>query len=99
MASLAEGYCSLITRASQFSSTTRNLVPRFKREVKGEGSGYEILGSVLGLGGSSRRGSSITLMSSVLYSQSVMMKLSSFLRGTPSYLRIGKGQLYNDRML
>ena len=26
------------------------------------------------------------------------MKLSSFLRGTPSYLRIGKGQLYNDRM-
>ena len=35
MASLAEGYCSLITRASQFSSTTRNLVPRFKRWIKG----------------------------------------------------------------
>ena len=56
MAPLAEVYCSLIIRASQFSSTTRNLVPRFKREVKGEGSGYEILGSVLGLGGSSGRG-------------------------------------------
>ena len=37
MASLPEGYCSLITRASQFSSTTRNLVPRFKRGSKGEG--------------------------------------------------------------
>ena len=56
MASLAEGYCSLNIRASQFSSTTRNLVPRFKREVKGEGSGYEVLGSVLSLGCSSRRG-------------------------------------------
>ena len=37
MAPLAEFYCSLITRASQFSSTTRNLVPRFKRGSKGEG--------------------------------------------------------------
>src|SRR4051812_34494013 len=37
MASLAEGYCSLITRASQFSSTTRNLVPRFRSGSKGEG--------------------------------------------------------------
>ena len=55
-ASLTEDHCSLIIRASQFSSTTRNLVPRFKREVKGEGSGYEILGSVLGLGCSPRRG-------------------------------------------
>ena len=36
VASLAEFYCSLIIRASQFSSTTRNLVPRFKRGVRGE---------------------------------------------------------------
>ena len=34
VASLAWDYCSLIIRASQFSSTTRNLVPRFKCEVK-----------------------------------------------------------------
>ena len=45
MASLPEGYCSLITRASQFSSTTRNLVPRFKRGSKGEGFGNESSGS------------------------------------------------------
>ena len=36
MASLVEGYCSLIIRVSQFSSTTRNLVPRFRRRSKGE---------------------------------------------------------------
>ena len=36
VASLAEDHCSLITRASQFSSTTRNLVPRFKRGVRGK---------------------------------------------------------------
>ena len=30
MAPLTWDYCSLIIRASQFSSTTRNLVPRFK---------------------------------------------------------------------
>ena len=36
VASLVEGYCSLIIRASQFSPTTRNLVPRFKRGSKGE---------------------------------------------------------------
>ena len=42
VASLAEGYCSVTTRASQFSSTTRNLVPRFKRQSKGERSGYDI---------------------------------------------------------
>ena len=36
MASLTRDYCSLIIRASQFSSTTRNLVPRFKRRSKGE---------------------------------------------------------------
>ena len=35
MAPLAWDYCSLITRASQFSSTTRNLVPRFKRRTRG----------------------------------------------------------------
>src|SRR3954471_21673026 len=34
--SLVEVYCSLIIRASQFSSTTRNLVPRFKGWSKGE---------------------------------------------------------------
>ena len=37
MAPLAWDYCSLITRASQFSSSTRNHVPRFKRGSKGEG--------------------------------------------------------------
>ena len=36
VASLAEVYCSLIIRASQFSSTTRNLVPRFRSGSKGE---------------------------------------------------------------
>ena len=36
MASLVESYYSLIIRASQFSSTTRNLVPRFKRGVRGK---------------------------------------------------------------
>ena len=35
VASLAKDHCSLITRASQFSSTTRNLVPRFKRGARG----------------------------------------------------------------
>ena len=46
MTSLVEGYCSLIIRASQFSSTTRNLVPRFKAR-KGERFGYEILTDLL----------------------------------------------------
>ena len=36
MASLPKVYCSLIIRASQFSSTTRNLVPRFRGGSKGE---------------------------------------------------------------
>ena len=36
MAPLTEDYYSLIIRASQFSSTTRNLVPRFKGWSKGE---------------------------------------------------------------
>ena len=48
----------------QISSTTRNLVPRFKRWSKGEGIGYEIVTSLLGLDYSSRRGQSIALMSS-----------------------------------
>ena len=50
MASLAEGYCSLITRASQFSSTTRNLVLRFKRCIKGGVLVAKNLTSLLGLG-------------------------------------------------
>ena len=37
VASLTWDYCSLIIRASQFSSTTRNLVPRFKRGSDGKG--------------------------------------------------------------
>ena len=37
MASLAEVHCSLNIRASQFSSTTRNLVPRFERGLRGKG--------------------------------------------------------------
>ena len=41
MASLIKGYCSLIIRASQFSSTTRKLVPRFKGWSKGERLGKE----------------------------------------------------------
>ena len=57
MASLGEGYCSLIIRASQFSSTTRNLVPRFKRGARGKEFGYEFLTVLLGVGCSSRRGS------------------------------------------
>ena len=48
MASLAENYYSLIIRASQFSSTTRNLVPRFRTGSNGESSGYEILTILLG---------------------------------------------------
>ena len=35
VASLAGNYCRVSTRASQFSPTTRNLVPRFKRWGKG----------------------------------------------------------------
>ena len=36
VASLAGDYCSLIIRVSQLSSTTRNLVPRFKGWSKGD---------------------------------------------------------------
>ena len=88
MASLMWGYYSLIIRASQFSSTTRNLVPRFKRGVRG---GLVILWIFL-----KKLIPFVDVFNSLF--QSIMMKLSSFLRGTPSYLRIGKGQLYNDRM-
>ena len=35
VAYLVEFYCSLIIRASEFSSTTRNLIPRFKGWSKG----------------------------------------------------------------
>src|SRR3954471_17223671 len=67
VASLAEVYCSLIIRASQFSSTTRNLVPRFRRGVRGGGGlGYGILTRFINPGGSSRSSRAITLMSSFL---------------------------------
>ena len=69
VAPLVEGYCGLIIRASQFSSTTRNLVPRFKRLSKGKDVVTKILSSLLGLGCFSRRG------------RSTRMKLSSFLWG------------------
>ena len=41
MASLVEDYCSLIIRASQLSSTIRNLIPRFKGWSKGERPGKD----------------------------------------------------------
>ena len=66
--------------------------------MTGKGFGYEILTSHLGLGCSSRRGRSITWVSSFLcfgHHDDVGI-LSS---GAPSYLRIGKGQLDNDRTL
>ena len=59
---------------------------------------YEILTSHLGLGCSSRRGQSVTWVSSFLcfgHHDDVGI-LSS---GAPLYLRIGKGQLDNDRTL
>ena len=63
VASLAYGYNSLTIRASQFSSTTRNLVPRFKRGVRGEGLVTNIAGLLI-LACSSRRGQSNILMPS-----------------------------------
>ena len=66
MASLAEVYCSLIIWASQFSSTTRNLVPRFKRWSKGGGGLVMNLAVLLILACSSRWGRSNTLMYSFL---------------------------------
>ena len=38
---IIEGYCSMTLGASQFSSTTRNLVPRFKGWSKGESLGKD----------------------------------------------------------
>ena len=46
MASLGEFYCSHIIRALQISSTTRNLVLRFKRWSKERRVSYEILTNV-----------------------------------------------------
>ena len=99
MASLTKVYCSLIIRASQFSFTTRNLVPRFKRWSKG---GKVLvaknLTSLLGLGFPFEEVDpfrwSLHFTASSHHDQFFI--LSS---GSPSYLRIGKGQLYNDRML
>ena len=79
MASLVDGYCSLIIRASQFSSTTRNLVPRFKRGVRGKNR----------LQNSNESSRSWLLFSKrlihyvdvfIFLLQVIMMKLASFLR-------------------
>ena len=89
VAPLARDYCSLIIRASQFSSTTRNLVPRFKRWSKGGSCGCEILMDLLGLGCSPRRGRSITLMSPFLCFKSPWKKMKEIrLRFT---LRLRRG--------
>ena len=96
VASLAEFYCSLIIRASQFSSTTRNLFPRFRRGTKGERSLY----------GSSNESSQFCLLftkRSIHYIgvfspllQRIMLRLSSFLQDIHrSYERI-RG--YSGRM-
>jgi hypothetical protein len=89
MASLAGDHCSLIIRASQFSSTTRNLFPRFKRGVRGEGLVTNLAGLLI-LACTSGRGWSNTLMSSFLCCghHDEVGVLSS---GTPSYLRKNKG--------
>ena len=48
---LSEGdHYSMTLGVLQISSTTRNLVPRFKRWGKGDSSGYEILTGLLGVG-------------------------------------------------
>ena len=80
VASLAEFYCSLIIRASQFSSTTRNLVPRFKRGTKGERSLYESSNesSQFCLLFSKRPVQYIDVFISLL--QVIMMKSASFLQ-------------------
>ena len=80
MAPLAEDYCSLIIRASQFSSTTRNLIPRFKRCIRGE---------EFWLGNSNGSSQSWLLSSKrsihnadvfILQLEVIMMKSASFLR-------------------
>ena len=77
---LAWNYCSMILGVLQISSTTRNLVPRFKRWSKGERFGYEILTDLLGLGYSSRRGWSIKLMPSFLCLKSSWWSRHPFLK-------------------
>ena len=79
MASLMWGYYSLIIRASQFSSTTRNLVPRFKRWSKGGRFRNEYSGSSHpGVLFSKRSIQYIDAF--LLLLQVKMMKSSSFLR-------------------
>ena len=66
MASLGVGYCSLVIRASQFSSTTRNLIPRFKWWSKGGGVGSKKPNESSRSWLPFRRGWSLSLMSSFL---------------------------------
>ena len=66
-------YCSLIIRASQFSSTTRNLVPRFKRGVRGKA-----LVTTFKWISSKKSIPFVDVFKSLF--QSIMMKLSSFLQ-------------------
>ena len=58
-------YCSMIIGVLQISSTTRNLVPRFKRWSKGTVLVTNLV-SLLGLAWLSRKGWSFLLMSSFL---------------------------------
>ena len=67
---LAGNYCSLIARALQNSSTTRNLVPRFKRWSRGEGAGSEKPNESSRYWLPFQRGWSLSLMSSFLCSKS-----------------------------
>ena len=86
---ITESYCSMILGVLQISSTTRNLVPRFKRGVRGEGLVTNLAGLLI-LACTSGRGWSNTLMSSFLCfgHHDEVGVLSS---GTPSYLRKNKG--------
>ena len=81
VAPLAWGHCSLIIRVSQISSTTRNLVPRFKRGVRGK-AGYDILTDLLGLCFSSWRVRSTALMSSSLYFMSSWWSCHPFFKNS-----------------
>ena len=79
MASLAWVYYSIIIRALQNSSTTRNLVPRFKRGVRGKNRLRDSNGSSRSWLLSSKRSIHYVDVSiSVL--QFLMMKSSSFLQ-------------------
>ena len=73
VASLVDGCCSLIIRASQFSSTTRNLVPRFKRGVRGK-----VLVTIFRWISSKKLIPFVDVFNSLF--QCIMIKLSSFLR-------------------